>query len=69
MVYCIHQQMLKVNKEVACFVGYVALTTNEVTNIDNQNWVSMHGYVVKDCCQIPIMIIVEKILTAPTQIT
>jgi hypothetical protein len=54
--------MLKVNKEATCFVGYVALTTNEVTNIDNQNWVSMDGYVVKDWCQIPIMIIVERII-------
>jgi hypothetical protein len=40
--------MLKVNKEATCFVGYVAFATNEMTNIDNQNWVSMHGYVVKD---------------------
>jgi len=49
--------MLKVNKKATCFVGYVALTTNEVTNIDNQNWVLVHGYVTKDWCQIPIMII------------
>jgi hypothetical protein len=54
--------MLKVNKEATCFVGYVALTTNEVTNIDNKNWVSMHGYVVKDWCQISIMIIVKRII-------
>jgi hypothetical protein len=33
-----------------------------MTNIDNQNWVSMHGYVVKDWCQIPIVIIVERII-------
>jgi hypothetical protein len=54
--------MLKVNKKATCFVGYVALTTNEMTNIDNQNWVSMHGYVMKHWCQIPIMVIVEKII-------
>jgi len=54
--------MLKVNKEATCFVGYVAVTTNEMINIDNQNWVSMHGYVVKDWCQISIMIIVKRII-------
>jgi len=44
MVNCIHQYVLKLSKEALGFVGYVALTTNKMTNVDNQSWVLIHGY-------------------------
>ncbi len=44
MVDCIHMHVLKLSKEALGFVGYVALTTNEMTNVDNQSWVLVHGY-------------------------
>jgi hypothetical protein len=42
MVDCIHQHVLKLNKKALGFVGYVAFTTNEMTNVDNQSWVLIH---------------------------
>lgn len=34
---CIHNQVLKANKEAMSSSAYVALTTNEVINMDNQS--------------------------------
>jgi hypothetical protein len=36
--------VLKLSKKDLGFVGYVALTTNEMTNVDNQSWVLVYGY-------------------------
>jgi hypothetical protein len=33
-----------------------------MTSVDNQNWVSMHGYVVKDWCKISILLATEKVV-------
>jgi hypothetical protein len=40
----------KVNKEAIGFDGYITFTIDEVTNVDNQSWILVHGYVVKDWC-------------------
>lgn len=34
---CIHNRVLKANKEAMNSSAYVALTTNEVINMDNQS--------------------------------
>jgi hypothetical protein len=34
---CIHNQVLKANKEAMSFGAHVALTTNEIINMDNQS--------------------------------
>jgi hypothetical protein len=31
-------------------------------NVDNQRRVLIHGYVVKDWCQIPILLIMERVV-------
>jgi hypothetical protein len=33
-----------------------------MTSVDNQSWVLVHGYVVNDWCQIPILLIVERVV-------
>jgi hypothetical protein len=52
----------KVNKEAMGFDGYITFTTDEVINVDNQSWILVHGYVVKDWCWVPILLIVEHII-------
>jgi len=32
-------------KEAMSNASYVALTADEIMNMDNQNWISIHGYV------------------------
>ncbi len=54
--------MKKVNKEAMGFDGYITFTTDEVINVDNQSWILVHGYVVKDWCWVPILLIVEHII-------
>jgi hypothetical protein len=34
---CIHNQVLKTNKEAMSYGAYVALTIDEITNMDNQS--------------------------------
>jgi len=33
-----------------------------MTSVDNQSWVSIHGYVVKDWCEIPILLTTERVV-------
>jgi hypothetical protein len=35
---------------------------DEVTTIDNQSWVSIHCYVVKDWCHLPILISLKQVI-------
>ncbi len=42
------------------FDGYITFTIDEVTNVDNQSWTLMHGYVVKGWCW--VLLIVEHII-------
>lgn len=44
------------------FDGYITFTIDEVTNVDNQSWILVHGYVVKNWCWVPIMLIMEHII-------
>jgi len=40
----------------------VTLTTDEITNMDNQNWISIHGYVLKDWSWILVLLIMKQIV-------
>ncbi len=44
---CIHNHVLKANKEAMNYNAYVAFNTNKVMNMDNQSWILVHGYVLK----------------------
>jgi hypothetical protein len=59
---CIHNQVLKANKEAMSSGAYVAITTNEVTNMDNQSRILVHGYVLKHWCQFFILLTIERIV-------
>jgi hypothetical protein len=61
--------LVKVNREAMGFDGYITFTIDEVTNVDNQSWILVHGYVVKDWCWIPILVLWNILLMAPTWIT
>jgi hypothetical protein len=43
-------------------IGYIAFITNEMTNINNQCCILVHGYPIKDWNQILILQIVEHIV-------
>jgi len=44
-VDCIHNKVMATLKEAMSNASYVALTADEIMNMDNQNWISIHGYV------------------------
>jgi hypothetical protein len=53
---------LKANKEAMSFGAHVALTTNEIINMDNQSWILVHGYVLKYWCQFFILLTIKRII-------
>jgi hypothetical protein len=57
-----HNQILATLKEAMNNVSYVALTTNEVMNMDNQNSISIHGYVLKDWSWIFVLLTMKEIV-------
>jgi hypothetical protein len=62
MVNCIHNQILATLKEAMSNASNVALTTNEITNMNNQNWISIHGYVLKDWSWILVLLTMKQIV-------
>ncbi len=40
---------------------FIFLTCDEVTSMDNANWASVHGYVVQNWCQIPLLLNVQQV--------
>jgi hypothetical protein len=57
-----HNQVLATLKEAMNNASYVALTANEVMNMDNQNWISIHGYVLKDWSWIIVLLTMKQIV-------
>jgi hypothetical protein len=55
-----HDVVLNSNINVVQGANLFLVTTNEVTSImDNQQWISVHVYVMKDYYQIPILLTLE----------
>jgi hypothetical protein len=36
-------------------VKFLSISCDEITSIDNQTWASVHVYILKDWCMIPIL--------------
>jgi len=62
MVDCIHNQILPTLKEAMSNASNVALTVDEIMNMDNQNWISIHGYVLKDWSWILVLLTMKQIV-------
>jgi len=58
----IHNQVLTTLKKAMSNSSYVALTVNEITKMDNQNWILIHGYVLKDWSWILILLTTKQIM-------
>lgn len=55
MVEAIEQMVLHKTKEIVQVATFFNLSCDEVTLVDCQSWISVHGYVVRDwkhilCC-------------------
>jgi hypothetical protein len=35
--------------------NFISISCNEVTSVDNQSWLSLHAYIIKEWSQIPIL--------------
>jgi hypothetical protein len=60
LVMAIHDVVLSSNRNVVQGANLFSMTANEVTNImDNQQWISVHVYVMKDYYQVSILLTLE----------
>ncbi len=57
----VHNRVLATSKFTIQAVRFVALICDGLTTLDNQSWISIHGYCVEDWCKIPIPPFVECI--------
>ena len=58
----LHQCVLRVMKECVFQVQFMSITGDEVTTANNQNWLSVHAYVVKDWVRVPNLLSLTKLL-------
>jgi hypothetical protein len=61
MVKVMHNVLLKATKATFVCVNFIAIRANEVTIIDNTQWLSIHLYMVQGWKRIPILLCVESI--------
>jgi hypothetical protein len=53
MVEVIHELLLKATKATLVFATFIVINANEVTTINNIQWLSIHLYVVQGWKRIP----------------
>jgi hypothetical protein len=49
-----HNVMLDTMQWPMAKVNFLSISCEEITNIDNQTWASVHVYVVQEWCKVPI---------------
>jgi hypothetical protein len=60
LVMAMHDVVLSSNRNVVQGANLFSMTANEVTNImDNQQWISVYVYVMKDYYQVSILLTLE----------
>jgi hypothetical protein len=59
MVEVMHNMLLKATKVAFVPANFIVVNSNEVTTIDNTQWLSIHLYMVKAWKRIPILLCVE----------
>jgi hypothetical protein len=58
--------VLIATKEVIFVSSVIFVFVDEITIVDNQNWISMHYYVVVNWKQIPILVTLERLVEGGT---
>jgi hypothetical protein len=66
MVKVMHNVLLKATKATFVCVNFIAIRANEVTIIDNTQWLSIHLYMVQGWKKIQILLCVESIRVSTT---
>jgi hypothetical protein len=61
MVQQMHGIVLEATKSIVGTTHYFSFTCDEVSNIDNQNWLLIHAYVVQNWLRIPIFMSFEHV--------
>jgi hypothetical protein len=61
MVECITNVVLATTKTTIQTTNYIFVSCDEVTSIDNQSWIFVHGYVVEDFNRFPILLNMEQV--------
>lgn len=58
-----------IQRETKCFVEattFVAINIDEINIVDNQSWLSLDAYVVKDWNRVPILISLQRVVVCGT---
>jgi hypothetical protein len=61
MVEVMHNMLLKATKVAFVRANFIVVNENEVTTIDNTQWLSIHLYMVQAWKRIPILLCVESV--------
>ena len=62
MAEAIERVVLKKTKEVMQGATFFSLSCDEVTSVDCQSWISVHGYIVRDWKRIHVLLTLERVV-------
>ncbi len=66
MAKVMHIVLLEVTKVTFVVAPFIVINANEVTKMDNTQWLSIHLYVVQKWKRIPILLCVEAVSMSTT---
>jgi hypothetical protein len=66
MVEVMHKVLLEATKAAFVVVSFIVVTIDEVTIIDNTQWLSIHLYVVQQWRRTPILLYMENVSMSTT---
>ncbi len=66
MAKVMHNVLLKATKATFVHANFIVVNVDEITTIDNTQWLSIHLYTVQGWKRIPILLCVESIVVFAT---
>jgi hypothetical protein len=59
---CLYYQIQAKTKLVMQAARFFSITCDEVTSLDNQAWISIHGYVCENWTRVPLLLSLERVV-------
>ena len=66
MAEAMHEIVLQSTRDAITDCNFISCSADEVTTINNQQWISMHIYVMQQWQRMPILLILERIEVGAT---
>jgi hypothetical protein len=62
MAEIVHNVVKAATADAVKAANFISISCDEVTSVDNQSWLSLHAYIIKEWSWIPILLSLERVV-------